>query len=228
MGTGGEPIGPATVRKVERPIRLADRAYEEIRSALIGIREEPLERLGEEELARELSMSRTPVREALHRLSIAGMVEPAPWGGYMRRRTSLRGVREHCELRLLLEPHAAALAAERAARGGAAELAERVRGLDPLSPDDRVSFHLAIAEAAESEALPELIGGLNDLAALDEAYLGELEPSRAISSAGQEKILAAVEAGDAPAARRAMTEHLELIRDSMVAAVERGDDRERR
>jgi DNA-binding FadR family transcriptional regulator len=146
----------------------------------------------------------------------------------MRRRTSLRGVREHCELRLLLEPHAAALAAERAARGGAAELAERVRGLDPLSPDDRVSFHLAIAEAAESEALPELIGGLNDLAALDEAYLGELEPSRAISSAGQEKILAAVEAGDAPAARRAMTEHLELIRDSMVAAVERGDDRERR
>lgn len=207
------------LRKVDRPVRLAELAFAEIRAALLGERARAVDRLTEEELAQELSMSRTPVREALHRLALVGMVEPAPPGGYRRRRTTPRGVREHCELRLLLEPYAAELAATRARQDGGLGLAERVNGLDPSRPIGAAAFHLAIAEAAGSDSLPELIGELSDLAALDQAALA----SEAIDAVEWQDdhgaIVAAVEAGDAAAARAAMTAHLERLTAAMAAAI---------
>jgi DNA-binding GntR family transcriptional regulator len=212
-------VGDGGLRKVDRPVRLAERAFEEIRAALLGERERAVDRLAEEELAQELSMSRTPVREALHRLALVGMVEPAPPGGYRRRRTTPRGVREHCELRLLLEPYAAELAATRAGRDGGLGLASRVAALDPSRPIDAAAFHLAVAEAAGSDSLPELIGELSDLAALDQAALASAEIDSLEWCGDHGEIVTAIEAGDAAAARATMTAHLERLTAAMAAAI---------
>jgi DNA-binding GntR family transcriptional regulator len=215
------PRSTEPLRRVERPVRLADRAYEEIRAALLGGGSLSLERIGEEELARELSMSRTPVREALQRLTMRELLEPASGGGYDRRRTTPRGVLEHCELRLLLEPPAAARAAELGAYQNG--LAERVSGLDPARPADEAAFHLAIAEATGGEALAEMVGRLGDLAALDRARLGNNERAADASRHAHASILAAIEAGETEAARAAMAAHLEQVRDSMMADLGRGE-----
>lgn len=217
-----------TLRKVERPVRLAQRAFDEIREALL---KDPGEqdlisrddgRLIEEDLARVLEMSRTPVREALHRLLLVGMIEPASGGGYMRRRTTRRGVIEHSELRLVLEPHAAALVAERVASGdtGISETLRDIGQLDPSNPFSDIEFHMAIANAAQSHSLPELIGELNDLAGLDAAFLGCSGGISEDLRTGHQAVLEHIERGESEAAREAMYEHLVLVQDAMLEALE--------
>ncbi|HVV90114.1 MAG TPA: GntR family transcriptional regulator [Solirubrobacterales bacterium] len=218
MGKSSSVEREAEAGRTDRPSRLADRAFEEIRAALLGARGDAPDRLGEEELARDLSMSRTPVREALHRLALVGLVEPTGSGGYRRRRTTPRGVREHCELRLLFEPYAAALAADRAAEEGPPGLCARAEELDARVPIEASGFHLAVAEAAGTESLPELIGELSDLAALDQVALGWREEDEWRHE--HRAIAIAVDAGDPVAARAAMEAHLERITETMTAAVE--------
>lgn len=212
------------LQRLERPITLADQAFTEIRAALLGEREGQLLRLAEGELAQELSMSRTPVREALHRLSLVGLVEAGAAGGFQRRLTTPRVVREHCELRLLLEPYAAELAARRVADGDRTDLAARLAGLDATTPGDDVAFHRGIAEASAADSLPELIVELCDLAALDTNTLGAAAVP-ADAGAGHAKIVRAIEAGDPKGAREAMIEHVEAVTEAMErAAGGRGAD----
>jgi DNA-binding GntR family transcriptional regulator len=206
----------AGLQRLERPATLADQAFAEIRAALLGGREGSLARLAEGELAQQLSMSRTPVREALHRLSLVGLVEAAAPGGYRRRFTTPRGVREHCELRLLLEPYAAELAAGRAAGGVALDLPLPAESSAP-DPLADAAFHRAVAEASDADSLPELIVELADLAALDTHSLGAAAvPDDA--EADHAAIARAIEAGDPAAARAAMSAHIEAVATAMEAA----------
>jgi DNA-binding GntR family transcriptional regulator len=208
------------LQRLERSATLADQAFAEIRAALLGGRDAPLARLSEVELAQQLSMSRTPVREALHRLSLVGLVEAAPSGGYRRRHTTPRAVREHAELRLLLEPYAAELAAKRIADGAARVQLPDLAGLDAGTPLADAAFHRAIAETSAAESLPELIIELCDLAALDASSLGPAAVPDDADDAHAE-IAAAVEAGRPDDARAAMTAHLEAVAETMErAAVE--------
>lgn len=205
------------LQRLERPMTLADQAFEEIRAALLGERDGSFQRLAEGELAQQLSMSRTPVREALHRLSLVGLVDTAPEGGYRRRPTTPRAVREHCELRLLLEPYAAELAATRVAEGRGPGLAAGIVELRAATPIDDVAFHRAIAEAGTADTLPELIVELCDLAALDTEALGAAAVP-ADADAAHAAIVAAIEAGQAEAARAAMSAHLEAVASALERA----------
>ena len=214
---GHEVSAGGGLERLERPMTLADQAFAEIRATLLGERPRASLRLSEGELAQQLSMSRTPVREALQRLSLVGLVEAGAAGGYRRRPTTPRGVREHCELRLLLEPYAAELAARRPAAGDGTDLAAGLAGLDATRPGDDAAFHRAIAEASAADSLPELIIELCDLAALDTDALGPAAVPAA-AEAGHAKIARAIEAGDAAAARAAMTEHMEAVAAAMERA----------
>lgn len=95
---------------------LADQVYELIKAMVMDHKITPGSRMSIEGLARELEVSPTPVREALARLESDGLVTKRSLAGY--RATDLLtvdGVIDLFEMRLLLEPRAAALAAEHAA-----------------------------------------------------------------------------------------------------------------
>lgn len=84
-----------------------------IRSSIIDGRIRPCERLTEEEIARQLGVSRTPVREAFFQLSSEGFVEVEPRKGVIVREISVKDAEETYELKGVLEALAARLAVDR-------------------------------------------------------------------------------------------------------------------
>lgn len=136
-------------------------AYEHLKHAILTNRLPPGEELREGVLAESTGFGRTPVREGLRRLVHEGFVEVRPRQGYRVSTVSIASVRDLFEMRLLLEPAAVELAAERATD-------EELAALHPLAhetydPDvtgsyeqflrDNRDFHVRIARAAGNERL---------------------------------------------------------------------------
>jgi DNA-binding GntR family transcriptional regulator len=93
--------------------RSADDVYHAIKNALIENRYVAGEYLREEQVARSLGVSRTPVREALRRLGAEGWLEAKPNYGVRVKAWSMQDAREIFEARLLIEPYLAGNAAAR-------------------------------------------------------------------------------------------------------------------
>lgn len=85
-------------------VQLGDRTIEAIRAAIVSGELAPGEPLLDRRLAEELGVSRTPVREALHRLEAAGLVDPRGRSGWVVSQFTADDVRELFQLRMLLEP----------------------------------------------------------------------------------------------------------------------------
>ena len=94
---------------------LAEHAYGHIRAQLFRGRWSPGTRLANRALADELGISFTPVREALQRLASENLVDFRPGAGAFVRTPDRRELAELYELRLVIEPYAARLAARHAA-----------------------------------------------------------------------------------------------------------------
>src|SRR6516162_7205711 len=103
----------ARIAQEEAPlVRNASAAATElIREAILDGRLPPGQRLKEEELARELGISRTPVREALLILQAEGLVDAAPNRGAVVRSHAAADLEDLYQLRALLEGHATRRAA---------------------------------------------------------------------------------------------------------------------
>jgi DNA-binding GntR family transcriptional regulator len=144
-------------------------------------------------------MSRTPVREALDRLGRLGYLEPIDGGGYQRRRYRTRDIRDLYELRLLLEPVGAGLAA-----------ANRRRAPDP---DDR-AFHAEVARASGNRVLARVVELLAERMSTIRTEVAQDGSRQTRTSAEREDRVAhaavagAIARRDEVAARRAMKEHL--------------------
>lgn len=86
------------------PVHLADRTLASVRAAIISGELEPGAPLRDRQLAEMLGVSRTPVREALHRLEAVGLVVPKGRTGWIVSPFNEQDVREVFQLRRLLEP----------------------------------------------------------------------------------------------------------------------------
>ena len=126
--------------------QLTDRVLVALREAITSGRLPAGSRVKQEQVAAELGVSRTPVREALHLLEQEGLVRLVPRRGALVQGFTAADVRELYELRELLEPAAAALAtaratdADRKAVQSLAALTERRRGGFEANRD----FHRAL------------------------------------------------------------------------------------
>jgi DNA-binding GntR family transcriptional regulator len=85
-------------------VQLGDRTYESIRAAIVGGELAPRQALVDRQLAEQLQVSRTPVREALHRLEADGLVQPRGRAGWEVTDFTEQDVHELFQLRMLLEP----------------------------------------------------------------------------------------------------------------------------
>lgn len=99
--------------KLENYKPLRDLVFEAIREAILNNRLKPGERLMEVQLAEEMGVSRTPVREAIRMLELEGHVVMVPRKGAYVATLTLKDAAEVFEIRSSLEGLAAALAAER-------------------------------------------------------------------------------------------------------------------
>jgi DNA-binding GntR family transcriptional regulator len=175
----------------------------------------PGDRLREAELAAQLNVSRTPIREAIRRLASDGLVEVAPSRGVMFIQLDKQQVRELYALREALEGTAARLAAQHASPDEIMvmhELLERSRSMlgDPvaIAQTNRI-FHQSIHDAAHNRYLAQALRQLADSLALlpGTTYEG---PDR--SEAAQQEhvdILAAIEERDADKAETLCRLHIQ-------------------
>lgn len=92
---------------------LADRAYYAIRELIVTLGLAPGSVVSERELMERLGVGRTPVREALRDLAREGLVDVFPRRGMFVSRVDVGHLADLSEVRLVLEPRAARLAAER-------------------------------------------------------------------------------------------------------------------
>ena len=144
---------------------VVDLAYERIRALILDGDVLPGARLGQVELAEQLGVSRTPVREALGRLTGEGLVEFLPNRGFRAAGLVLDQVVRRLEVRLLLEPGMARLAAERRAPEHLAALADAIdreaaAASRVAAHDASRAFHLVLAEATGNPELVSVFSGL--------------------------------------------------------------------
>jgi DNA-binding GntR family transcriptional regulator len=90
-------------RNETNAIPARERVYEHIKSAILSGRIHPGEKLTEEYLAKTIGVSRTPVREAFHKLESEGLIKPRNKRGFIVSRDSREEVEELFELRSILE-----------------------------------------------------------------------------------------------------------------------------
>ena len=208
---------------------IADRAYQELRDRIVTLRLAPGAALREDELMRELGIGRTPLREAVKRLSLENLVAVQP-----RRRTIVTAVDASdivhiTEVRAELEGQAAELAAERLESPARAQalLAE----LDALGPDasqdalmhfdERV--HRFIWEAARNPYLHETLERYFALSMRVWYLVLDRVPRLGGAVHDQEALLAAVMDGDAERARTLMREHVLEFQQEIAAAFDGGE-----
>lgn len=149
---------------------LPDRIYAALKHRILTCALRPGERLLEREVCASLQVSRTPLREALNRLALEGLVVTSPNRGCVVAPISVEDIRDLCELRQLVEVEAATLAAQRAT----ASDVERLRSLAELRyrPGDRrtyedylranTAFHLAVVQCACNRRLESIVASLLD------------------------------------------------------------------
>ena len=143
---------------------LAEKAYVELHALILSGELAPGERLRIDVLAELLEMSPMPIREALNRLSTAGLVDHAPHRATRVAELSLDDLAEVYGARLALEPLAVRLAAERftpadedAARDALRAYDERLQGDPAALWAAHTAFHYSLYAAAGSQWLLRLI-----------------------------------------------------------------------
>lgn len=210
-----------------RPVRqvLTDHVYDQLLAMLMDGRYEPSEALSIDGIARELDVSATPVREALARLEVTGLVIRVALRGY--RVAPLLSTAELAELmdaRLIIEPANAARACERATPDLIAALERSIADLSaaPRGPEFAeyreywqadMRFHELIAEGAGNRFLLMAYNCLGGSVQRFRLFtgLGVTDAEYAISE--HTAILAAFRDQSPERARQEMTNHLHGVKN---------------
>ena len=140
--------------------------YSDLRAELVSLRRRPGEAISEAEIALSYGVSRTPVREAILKLSDEGLLEIFPQSGIIVSRIPVAALPEAIIIRKALEETTARLAAERATSSQILALhailerqreAERGQGQRDAFHQADEMFHAAIAEIAGYPGIWKLI-----------------------------------------------------------------------
>jgi DNA-binding GntR family transcriptional regulator len=105
--------GISSARSKKNGLSVREKTYEYLKSNILSGRFTAGERLAEEHLAEELGVSRTPVREALHKLELEGLIEPLESRGFCVPHDSPEEVEDLFDLRTVLEGYTLKLICER-------------------------------------------------------------------------------------------------------------------
>lgn len=190
-------------------------AYAKMLTALRDGQFQPGDRLREVEVAEQLSLSRTPVREALRKLESDGIVEHRPRIGAVIRKLSQPEVVELYEMRLVLERTAAQMAAKHVGAAELDALADLNAEIGAAADDPQAAsalnqrFHRSIYLATRNRFLLESARALNNaLLLLGPTTLADKERIEVVVAQHAE-IIAALRTGDATAAGEAAETHLQ-------------------
>jgi GntR family transcriptional repressor for pyruvate dehydrogenase complex len=235
--TAGEK---SSVYKLVRTSRLYEQIVQQIEESIVKGALKPGDQLPpERELAQRFGVSRTAVREAVKALREKGLVEAFSGRGTFITDGTTNAVRQSldlmvrigqpegsthlAEVRALLEPEIAGLAATRIQESELVTMREAVALMDRSGQDPDayieadLDFHLALAEAAANPLILSLLDSIVGLLREQRLRIFNVPGGPGRGQIHHKRILQAIEQHDSQAARQAMREHLEQVREDSQA-----------
>ncbi|NLY89719.1 MAG: GntR family transcriptional regulator [Firmicutes bacterium] len=219
-----KPLAPIALDSY-KPLR--ELVFEALREAIITGQLPPGERLMEIQLAEELGVSRTPVREAIRKLELEGLVAMVPRKGAYVSGISLKDLIEVFEIRSALEGLAAALAAERITDEELDELERHlVKAAEVIERSDLsgmveidTKFHSLLYRASRNERLAHTINNLREqiqrFRQTSLSYPGRMK----IALDEHKAIVEAISARNPELARELAQEHVENAENSIMQVI---------
>lgn len=208
---------------------LRDLVFNTLRQAIITGELAPGERLMEISLANQLGVSRTPVREAIRKLELEGLVIMIPRKGAQVARITEKSLRDVIEIRIVLEEFAAELASQRITAEGKAELIEShnafVKTVDDgdmlkIAEADQ-HFHDVIFRIADNDRLGSIIEGIREqFYRYRLEYVKDVE-ARSVLVEEHAKMTEAILRGDGNLARQIMGTHIKNQQECIVKTIQK-------
>ena len=224
------PVAPASVGEERRPLPTRVREAIEERILTGALREG--DQIVEYQLARQLGISQTPVREALRTLERDGLVVTRPHRGTFVRRVTKREAHERYTLGMELESFAARLALPRLTPADFTALEELVDDMAAAAAEARerqtedafartvelnVDFHRYLVERAEHELLLKAWLSVNPLNWRFVTYTRLLNPDPVELAERHRSLIAAYRSGDQVLASSAIRQHVWEVAERVLA-----------
>ena len=212
-----------TLKKDSR-LSLKEKAYAEIRRRILNGELSAEAPLSEYQLAAELGLSRTPVREAVKRLESEGLLQSIPNRGTFVAELTARDISEIYQVREQLEGFAARITAERMPEEGMKRLEEEINLLNTLASEGQlvevvasdIRLHKLILASTQNSRLIELLGTLDDQMHRVRGLFPQSSEWLETTLAEHANIVKAIKARDGDEAERAMKTHLRSAREHAV------------
>lgn len=208
--------------KNHRPLR--EIVYEELKMQILRGAIPPGTRMMEVDIADEMGVSRTPIREAIRKLEKEGLVTIEPRRGAYASRISQKDMIEIMEVRQNLEDFAAAHAAQRMDAAGKQKMREASdafdRAVEEGNTEDMIRydtrFHMTIVEGAGNRVLCHMFEQLQEqILRFRYLYFDTFKRGKKMPSE-HHKILDAIEQGNAEQARREADLHVKRQQEMVV------------
>ena len=218
--TQGVTMRTAVIRPLQRPVPLRQSVYDALIDLIVSGELPPGQHMVETDLARQLGVSRQPIREALHRMEAEGWVDLRPSQGAFVHVPTGSEVNELLDVRALLEAETARLAARAASPAQVARLREICAAGQEAAEADDLSravaandlFHAEIAVVAGNSVLAELADIVGRRV---QWYYRMVAPERGHGSwAEHAELIDAIEASDPEQAQLLARKHTERTREA--------------
>jgi DNA-binding GntR family transcriptional regulator len=201
-------VRTAVIRPLQRPVPLRQSVYDALIDLIVGGELPPGQHMVETDLARQLGVSRQPIREALHRMEAEGWVDLRPSQGAFVHVPTDQEVDELLDVRALLEAETARLAARAATPGQLARLREICAEGQAAAKAGDFSRAVAAGNSVLAE-LADIVGRRVQW------YYRMVAPERGPGSwAEHAELIDAIEAHDPDRAQILARKHTELTRDA--------------
>jgi len=218
----GDPAtGPLNISNI------TDAVYDAIWRRIVNLEFAPGTRLSDDRLAREFGVSRTPVREALYRLSQVGLVQVNARRGFFVSQLDRKSIEELYDLRTALESFAVLRATpfitpdDLAPQFDAVEA--RLSSVDASSPEDAESFvrsdlglHALCTNRAGNERLSQTLKDVNGQLAITVLRLALAPEARLRAIEEHRQILEMLVRGNPRSAAQAMEDHIQGVKQRVL------------
>jgi DNA-binding GntR family transcriptional regulator len=206
---------------------LGQHVFEKLKQAIIRGDLAPGDRIVEIQVAEALDISRTPVREAIHKLEREGLLKKLPKAGFTVMSLSREDIEETFGIRSVLESYAAGLAALKHREDELKPLEEKIRefktclkkgNVDDL-PRINTEFHNLLYALSRSPKLIKMINDLRDQIFRFRKILLKMDHMPEASNEDHRKMLTAIRDRDVARVEELVREHISKGRKTILKAI---------
>ncbi len=210
---------------------LSDKVYEALKKKILERELKPGDKVHVDEVANQLGVSRTPVKDALNRLALEGLIDKVARRGTFVSTMSAQDADELFDLRLLMESYAAEKVLEKdKADSFLAEMKKCMANIDRIAQSDDPDYdaymrwnrdlHLVLIRLADNNRLLQMYESLN--ISIQVARVHYLHSVESVTHTQQEHqaIYQAFQDRDLEQVKQAIAAHINSVRDAVLRSLE--------